>query len=275
MTDRTAPDDNLIEVRDLHFLYDSRTILDGVDLNIPRGRVTAIMGPSGSGKTTLLRLFAGQLRPTRGSVRIDGREISRLDRAELFVERRRMGVLFQSGALFTDLSVYENVAFPLRVHTALSEAMIRDLVLMKLEAVGLRGARDLMPAALSGGMARRVALARAIILDPQLILYDEPFSGQDPISVGVLSELIQRLNRALNLTSVIISHNVGETAEIADYLYVITKGKIAGHGPTKVLLDSEDAQIRQFMRGLPDGPVPFHYPAPDFPSDLGLGATSC
>lgn len=262
----------LIKIRDLCFRYGDRVILDNVNIDIPSGQVTAIMGPSGSGKTTLLRLIAGQIKPQRGSVYVGDRDISHLDRKELFFERRKMGVLFQSGALFTDLSVYENVAFPLRVHTTLSESMIRDMVFMKLEAVGLRGARKLMPAELSGGMARRVALARAIVLDPQLILYDEPFAGQDPISIGMLSELMQRLNQALKLTSVVISHSVSETAKIADNIYVIADGKVAGNGPTQTILDSIDPGIHQFISGLPDGPVPFHYPAPDYRQDLGLQA---
>lgn len=266
-------DNLLLKIRDLYFSYGERTVLDGINIDIARGQVAAIMGPSGSGKTTLLRLIAGQLKPQRGSIAINGLDIPALSRQELFNARRRMGVLFQSGALFTDLSVYENVAFPLRVHTELPESMIRDLVLMKLEAVGLRGARHLMPVALSGGMARRVALARAIVLDPQLILYDEPFAGQDPISIGVLSELIQHLNQTLNLTSLIISHNVNETAQIADNIYVITKGKIAGHGAPQRVLESREPQVRQFIQGLPDGPVPFHYPATDYTQDLELTST--
>lgn len=262
--------DNLIEVRDLRFQRGSRIIFDGVDIDIARGRITAIMGPSGTGKTTLLRLIGGQLRPETGAIRVDGKDIPRLDRRELFEVRRGMGMLFQSGALFTDLSVYENVAFPLRVHTELPEAMIRDLVLMKLHAVGLRGARDLMPAELSGGMARRAALARAIVLDPQLIMYDEPFAGQDPISMGMLVQLIRLLNDALGLTSIIVSHDVHEAASIADYIYVIADGKIIGHGAPDAILNSEEPRVRQFIHGLPDGPVPFHYPAPDYRADLAL-----
>jgi len=261
---------NFIEIRDLCFRYGDRIILNDVNIDIPRGQVTSIMGPSGSGKTTLLRLIAGQIKPQQGSISVDGRDISRLNRKELFVERRKMGVLFQSGALFTDLSVYENVAFPLRVHTTLSESMIRDIVFIKLEAVGLRGARKLMPAELSGGMARRVALARAIVLDPQLILYDEPFAGQDPISIGMLAELMQRLGQTLKLTSVMISHNVSKAAKIADNIYVIADGKVAGYGPTQAVLDSADPRIHQFIHGLADGPVPFHYPAPDYRQDLGF-----
>ncbi len=260
--------DNLIEVRDLRFQRGSRVIFDGVDLNIARGKITAIMGPSGTGKTTLLRLIGGQLRPDGGSIHLDGHDIPKLNRTQLFAVRRKMGMLFQSGALFTDLSVYENVAFPLRVHTHLPEAMIRDVVLMKLQAVGLRGARDLMPSELSGGMARRAALARAIVLDPQLIMYDEPFVGQDPISMGMLVQLIRLLNDALGLTSIIVSHDVHETASIADYIYVIADGKVIGAGTPEQVLSTDDARVRQFIRGLPDGPVPFHYPAPDYRQDL-------
>lgn len=277
----SAPDDNvtgvldsLIEVRDLAFRRGSRVIFDGVDLTIPRGRITAVMGPSGTGKTTLLRLIGGQLQPERGSVHIDGADIGRLSRTELFGVRRKMGMLFQSGALFTDLSVYENVAFPLRVHTQLPESFIRDLVMMKLEAVGLRGARDLMPNELSGGMARRAALARAIVLDPQLIMYDEPFAGQDPITMGMLVQLIKRLNDALGLTSIIVSHDVHETAAIADFIYLVADGKVVGSGTPAELLSSEEPKVKQFFHGLPDGPVPFHYPAAEFGADLGLGKSN-
>jgi phospholipid/cholesterol/gamma-HCH transport system ATP-binding protein len=262
--------DNLIEVRNLQFQRGTRWIFNGVDLDIARGKITAIMGPSGTGKTTLLRLIGGQLRPDNGSIHLEGRDIPRLSRPDLFAMRRKMGMLFQSGALFTDLTVYENVAFPLRVHTKLSEAMIRDVVLMKLHAVGLRGARDLMPSELSGGMARRAALARAIALDPQLIMYDEPFVGQDPISMGMLVQLIRLLNDALGLTSVIVSHDVHEAASIADYIYVIADGKIIGEGTPEQVLNTEEARVRQFIRGLPDGPVPFHYPALDYRDDLHL-----
>ncbi len=276
-----APDDNvndahdsLIDVRDLAFRRGKRVIFDGVDLSIRRGRITAVMGPSGTGKTTLLRLIGGQLEPERGSVHIDGADIAKLSRAELFAVRRKMGMLFQSGALFTDLSVYENVAFPLRVHTRLPESFIRDLVTMKLQAVGLRGARDLMPSELSGGMGRRAALARAIVLDPQLIMYDEPFAGQDPITMGMLAQLIKRLNDALGLTSIIVSHDVHETAAIADYIYLIADGKVVGSGTPAEMLSSEEPKVKQFIHGLPDGPVPFHYPAVDFRSDLGLGGAA-
>ncbi len=264
--------DNLIELRNVSVRRGERVLFHDINLDIPRGSISAIMGPSGCGKTTLLRLIGGQLKASSGEVRVDGQEISRLPRAQLFSLRRRMGMLFQSGALFTDLSVYENVAFPLRVHTALPEAMIRDLVLMKLDAVGLRGARDLMPSQLSGGMSRRAALARAIILDPELIIYDEPFAGQDPISMGMLATLIARLNKALGLTTIIVSHDVNETAAIADYLHVIADGQMRGQGATDAVIKSDDARVRQFVQGLPDGPVPFHYPAPDYLHDLGLGA---
>jgi phospholipid/cholesterol/gamma-HCH transport system ATP-binding protein len=270
MTDTPNGKDNdtLVRIRDLHFSRGARKIFDGVDLDIPRGGITAIMGPSGTGKTTLLRLIGGQLDPDRGSVQVDGLEVQKLSSKDLYELRKRMGMLFQSGALLTDLTVYDNVAFPLREHTDLPESMIRDLVLMKLQAVGLRGARDLMPSELSGGMARRIALARAIALDPMMIMYDEPFTGQDPISMGALVQLIRLINDALGLTSIIVSHDVKETAAISDYIYVISNGKVVGHG-TPAALDSTDSDwVRQFMHGLPDGPVPFHYPAPDYAEDL-------
>jgi phospholipid/cholesterol/gamma-HCH transport system ATP-binding protein len=273
MGDLQAPaDDNLIEIRDLHFQRGNRTIFDGVNMDIARGKITAIMGPSGTGKTTLLRLIGGQLRPERGSIHLEGQDIPRLDRDELFRVRRKMGMLFQSGALFTDLNVYENVAFPLRVHTQLTEQMISDLVLIKLQAVGLRGARDLMPSELSGGMARRAALARAIVLDPRLIMYDEPFVGQDPISMGMLVQLIRLLNDSLALTSIIVSHDVHEAASIADYIYVIADGKVVGEGTPEQVMNTDEPRVRQFIRGLADGPVPFHYPAADYRKDLLLGA---
>jgi phospholipid/cholesterol/gamma-HCH transport system ATP-binding protein len=261
-------DDALIRVEGVHFARGGRPIFSGLDLTIRRGRVVAIMGPSGTGKTTLLRLIGGQLRPDAGRIVVDGQEVARLGRSALFTLRERMGVLFQSGALLTDIDVFENVAFPLREHTSLPETMIRDLVLMKLEAVGLRGARDLMPAELSGGMARRVALARAIALDPMMVLYDEPFTGQDPISMGVLVRLIRRLNDAMGLTSVVVSHDVQETAAIADDIYVIAGGRVIESGSAAALAASESPWVRQFMQGEADGPVPFHYPAPDMASDL-------
>tara|TARA_R110001592_G_scaffold363248_4_gene682162 strand:+ start:11366 stop:12169 length:804 start_codon:yes stop_codon:yes gene_type:complete len=261
---------NWIEIRNLSFSRDKRVILDSINIDIPRGGITAILGPSGCGKTTLLRLIGSQLQPSSGVISIDGVDISRLHRKELFVMRERIGMLFQSGALFTDLSVYENVAFPLRLHTDLPESMIHDLVLMKLHAVGLRGARDLMPAELSGGMARRAALARAIILDPELIMYDEPFVGQDPIFAGVLRDLIRRINRAMGCTCIIVSHDIAETIAISDYVYVLADGKVIGQGTPDTVMNSEDARLRQFLQGLPDGPVPFHYPAPDYRQDLQL-----
>lgn len=257
-----------VSIRNLTFTRGGRKIFDDVSLDIFRGKITAIMGPSGTGKTTLLKLIGGQLRPNTGVVLVDGIDVHRLPLGDLYELRKRMGMLFQSGALLTDLSVYENVAFPLREHTHLPESMIRSVVLMKLQAVGLRGARDLMPGQLSGGMARRVALARAIVLDPMIILYDEPFTGQDPISMGVLVQLIRDLNRGLGLTSVVVSHDVRETASIADYIYLISDGKIVGQGTPKEVDQSNSPWVRQFMHGLPDGPVHFHYPAVDYASDL-------
>ncbi|OAI49420.1 ABC transporter ATP-binding protein [Gammaproteobacteria bacterium SCGC AG-212-F23] len=260
--------DNLVNIRDLHFKHNSHIVFRGVNIDIPRGQVVSIMGPSGTGKTTLLRLIGGQLQPTAGHIQVADKNIHRLTRKELYQLRKRMGFLFQSGGLFTHLNVFENVAFPLREHTKLSEAMIRNLVLMKLEMVGLRGARDLMPAELSGGMARRVALARAIALDPELIMYDEPFSGQDPISMGVLVKLIRTLNDALGLTTIIVSHDVQETLSIADYAYVIADGKLIGQGCPKSVYEDTSSQLNQFLHGLPDGPVPFHYSADSLEQDL-------
>ncbi len=267
--EETAP---LVRIRGLRFARGERMIFDGVDLDIHRGGITAIMGPSGTGKTTLLKLIGGQLRPLAGTIEVDGQNVHRLSRDRLYQLRKRMGLLFQSGALLTDLNVFENVAFPLREHTRLPESMLRDLVLMKLEAVGLRGARTLMPSELSGGMARRVALARAIALDPMMVMYDEPFTGQDPISMGVLVKLIRRLNDALGLTSVVVSHDVQETASIADYIYLLSGGKVVGQGTPQQLGDSDSAWAQQFLKGEPDGPVPFHYPAPDYVEDLMVGS---
>lgn len=264
--------DPLVAVRGLSFHRGDRIIFQDVDLNIPRGQITAIMGPSGAGKTTLLRLISGQIRPDAGWIEVDGACIHALGRRELYQLRKRMGMLFQSGALFTDLSVFDNVAFPLREHTRLSAQLIRTLVLMKLESVGLRGARELMPAELSGGMARRVALARAIALDPMMILYDEPFAGQDPISMGVLIKLIRTLNNALGLTSIIVSHDVKETAAIADYLYLMSDGRVMEHGTPEALGRSASPWVTQFMHTLPDGPVSFHYPAAPYSADLLAGA---
>ena len=260
--------DVLVRIRGLTFYRDTRAIFDGVDIDIPRGRVTAIMGPSGTGKTTLLKLIGGQLTPDAGTIEVDGQDVHALSTRELYRLRMRMGMLFQSGALLTDLSVFDNVAYPLREHTRLNPSMIRKLVLLKLEAVGLRGAHHLMPSQLSGGMARRVALARAIALDPMMIMYDEPFTGQDPISMGVLVQLIRRLNDAARITSVVVSHDVAETSLIADLIYVISNGKVIESGSPAALRDSGGEWTRQFIGGLPDGPVPFHYPAPDLVADL-------
>ena len=261
----------LVEIRGLCFRRGERVIFEDLDLDIRRGTVTAVMGPSGTGKTTLLKLITGQLHPDAGTIRVDGRDVTRLDTAELYRLRRRMGMLFQSGALLTDLSVFDNVAYPLREHTNLSASMVRKLVLLKLEAVGLRGARDLMPSELSGGMARRVALARAIALDPMMILYDEPFTGQDPISMGMLMALIRQLNDASGLTSILVSHDVRETASIADYLYMIFDGRVVAQGTPDELAADRSEWVRQFMDGLPDGPVHFHYPAPELGEDLLIG----
>lgn len=263
--------DNLVEIRDLRFRLGRRVIYDGVDLDIPRGRITAIMGPSGTGKTTLLRLIGGQWRPDNGSVHFDGQYVAGLGKRQLYDMRKRMGMLFQSGALLTDFSVYDNVAFPLREHTRLPERLIRDVVLMKLEAVGLRGARELSPAQLSGGMARRVALARAIALDPDMIMYDEPFTGQDPISMGVLLRLVRRLNDALGLTSVVVSHDVTETLGIADYVYVISDSTVIDHGTPDAIRASESDWVQQFVHARADGPVAFHYPASNYADELISG----
>jgi len=260
--------DTHIEVSNLSFWRGERKIFNDLSLTIPRGKITAIMGPSGTGKTTLLKLIGGQLAPENGSIIVDGDNVHSLNRRRLFELRAKMGMLFQSGALFTDMTVAENVAFPLRVHTDLPERVIRDLVLMKLNAVGLRGASELKPAELSGGMARRAALARAIALDPDLLMYDEPFAGQDPIAMGVLINLISRLNKALGHTSVIVSHDIQETLSIADYVYLISDGKVLAQGAPDQLNDSEDSRVEQFMKGRPDGPVPFHYPAPSFKDQL-------
>lgn len=261
-------DNNLVEITNLHFERNGRPIFNGIDLVIPRGKVVAIMGPSGTGKTTLLRLIGGQLQPSQGTIRVEGQNIHRLSLKDLYKLRKRMGMLFQSGGLFTHLNVFENVAFALREHTQLTEGMIESLVLIKLQMVGLRGARNLMPSELSGGMARRVALARAIALDPALIMYDEPLSGQDPISMGVLIKLIRAVNDALGLTSIIVSHDVQETLSIADYVYVISDGKLIAKGTAQEIADDKSDKLQQFLHGLPDGPVPFHFPALPFEQDL-------
>ena len=261
-------DDILIKVRSLGFRRGSRVIFDGMDMDFRRGAITAIMGPSGTGKTTLLKLIGAQLYPETGSITVDGFNIHELSQHDLYDLRKRMGMLFQSGALLTDLTVFDNVAYPIREHTRLSERMIRYLVLARLHAVGLRGAADLMPSELSGGMARRVALARAIALDPMMIMYDEPFSGQDPISMGVLMKLIRELNDTLGLTSIIVSHDVREASSIADYIYVIADGRIMEQGTPEQMETTHSDWARQFLNGLPDGPVAFHYPAPDYGADL-------
>jgi len=270
-TKNKQPQEAVVQIRGLRFSHGERMIFDGIDLDIAPGKVTAIMGPSGTGKTTLLKLIGGQLRPASGSIRVHGEEIPTLSRSALYRLRKRMGMMFQSGALLTDISVFENVAYPIREHTRLPEALLRDLVLMKLQAVGLRGAATLMPAELSGGMARRVALARAIALDPMMVLYDEPFTGQDPISMGILVKLIRELNDALGLTSIVVSHDVLETAAIADYVYLLSEGRVVDHGHPDALWDSSSAWSQQFLEGRPDGPAAFHYPARDFRDDLLRG----
>jgi len=267
------PNDSvLVDCRDLSFGYGERRILDGVSFTVPRGKVTALMGASGGGKTTVLRLIGGQVRADSGSLTFDGQEVAGLDAAGLYAMRRRMGMLFQFGALFTDMSVFDNVAFPLREHTELGEAMIRDLVLMKLNAVGLRGAARLRPSELSGGMARRVALARAIALDPMLVMYDEPFAGLDPISLGIVGQLIRRLNDALGITSVIVTHDIYESLKIVDYIYFVSDGRIVAEGTPDVVRASSDPFVRQFVDGAPDGPVPFHYPATPLAEEFARGA---
>ncbi len=271
MATSASPESNIVSISNLSFSRGARKIFDGIDLEIQRGKITAIMGPSGTGKTTLLKLIGGQLTPERGQITVDGLNVHRLPTRDLYTLRKRMGMLFQSGALLTDMSVYDNVAFPLREHTHLPESMIRTLVLMKLHAVGLRGAHRLMPNELSGGMARRVALARAIALDPMMIMYYEPFTGQDPISMGALVHLIKALNTTLGLTIIIVSHDVQETAAIADYIYVLSGGKVVGHGTPQQLAASDSEWVEQFMNGYADGPVHFHYPAPDYLDDLLSG----
>ncbi len=262
---------NLVDIRELHFAYNERPILSGLNMQFERGKVIAVMGGSGSGKTTVLRLIGGQIRAQSGSVKVDGQEVGALDQDGLYRLRRRMGMLFQHGALFTDLSVFDNVAFPLREHTRLTDAMIRDLVLMKLHAVGLSNAAALKPAEISGGMARRVALARAIALDPQLIMYDEPFAGLDPISMGVTANLIRKLNDALGSTSIVVSHDVNESFLIADYVYFLSQGRIVAHGTPQQMRESTDPYVKQFVHAEADGPVPFHYPGRTIDEQLGLG----
>jgi phospholipid/cholesterol/gamma-HCH transport system ATP-binding protein len=258
----------VVDVRGVRYSAGSRRIFDGLDLSVKRGSITAVMGPSGTGKTTLLRLLTGQTRQDEGTVRVLGQEVTTLSRRELFALRRRLGVLFQNGALLTDLDVFENVAFPVREHGRLPEPVLRRLVLMKLEAVGLRGAAQLMPQELSGGMARRVALARAIVLDPEVLIYDEPFVGLDPVSMGVVLRLIKHLNDALGITSIVVSHDVTEVGSIADYSYLLAGGRVLAHGTTAELNASNDPAVRQFMQGSSDGPVSFHYPAGDYLGSL-------
>jgi phospholipid/cholesterol/gamma-HCH transport system ATP-binding protein len=265
-----VPEKNIIEIKDLSFSYGARPILTGINMSIPRGAVVAIMGISGSGKTTLLRLIAGAMKARQGEVRVDGQLVNDLDTAGIYRLRRRMGMMFQFGALFTDLSVYDNVAFQMREHTDLSETMIRDLVLMKLHAVGLRGAHQLMPSELSGGMSRRVALARAIALDPMLMLYDEPFTGLDPIAMGVIRNLIKELNDALGATSIVVTHDVQEALEVVDYVYYLSDGKMVAHGTPDDIRNSTDPLVRQFVFGEFDGPVAYQYPSRKLTDDMRL-----
>lgn len=261
---------NIVDIHDVHFGYGDRPILSGLEMAFPRGKVIAVMGGSGSGKTTILRLIGGQLRPSQGAVKVNGQVVHALDAAGLYKLRRGMGMLFQNGALFTDISVFDNVAFPLRENSDLSEQFIRDLVLLKLNAVGLRNAAGLKPAEISGGMARRVALARAIALDPELILYDEPFAGLDPISMGVTANLIRKLNDALGSTSLLVSHDVNESFGIADYVYFLSQGKVVAQGTPDEMRVSSDPYVKQFVHAETDGPVPFHYPGRALAEDLGL-----
>ena len=269
--DARTPQDSIVEVRDVHYSIGGRPICSGLNLQIQRGRITAIMGPSGTGKTTLLRLMTGQIRPDSGQVLFDGIDVSNLSTRDLYALRRRMGMLFQNGALLTDEDVFENVAFPLREHTDLPEALIRNIVLTKLQSVGLRGAARLMPAELSGGMARRVALARAMATDPEVLIYDEPFTGLDPISMGMIVRLVRQMNYALGITSIVVSHDVEELAILADASYIIAGGKVAASGSFVELKDHDSEIVHQFINGLADGPVAFHYPAPDYYEDLLTG----
>ena len=261
----------IVECKHLGFGYGGRRVLDDVSFTVPRGKVTALMGASGGGKTTVLRLIGGQAKPQAGEMLFEGRDITKLDAAGLYAIRRRMGMLFQFGALFTDLSVFENVAFPLREHTQLPENLLRDIVLMKLNAVGLRGARDLMPREVSGGMARRVALARAIALDPELVMYDEPFAGLDPISLGTAAQLIRRLNDSLGITSIVVSHDLEETFSIADHVIILANGKVAAQGTPDEVMNSTDPLVDQFVHARADGPVPFQYPGPTVAQDFDRG----
>ena len=267
-------DDILVDIQNLRFSRGDRVILNELSLTIPRGKVTAIMGGSGCGKTTLLNLFGGRIKPDSGKAIVDGQSVPDLNTKDLFTLRKRMGMLFQTGALLTDLTVFENVAFPIREHTKLPEPILRKVVLMKLETVGLRGAYNLMPAELSGGMARRAALARAIALEPMMIMYDEPFTGLDPISKGVIAKLIRELNQSLGITSIVVSHDVAETCLISDYAYLLGDGHIIGEGTPLEVQKSKSEHVRQFMDGLPDGPVPYQYPAGDYLQDLMQGPAS-
>jgi phospholipid/cholesterol/gamma-HCH transport system ATP-binding protein len=262
--------ETLVDVDAVTYSYGRRPVLKGVSMKVPRGKVVGIMGASGSGKTTLLRLIGGQLRPTAGTVRVAGEDVHALDAPALYRLRRRMSMLFQFGALFTDLTVFENVAFPLREHTELAEPMIRDLVLLKLEAVGLRGAARLMPGELSGGMARRAALARAVVLDPMLVMYDEPFAGLDPIALAVIGQLIRKLNDALGATSIVVSHDIVEAMQMVDYFYFVSEGVIMGEGTPDEIKRTDLPFVRQFVHGETDGPVPFHYPARPYEVDVGF-----
>ena len=261
---------NVVEIRDLHFAYGEHAVLRGLSLEVPRGKIVGILGTSGCGKSTLLKLIGGQLRPARGSVHVEGEPVHELEGAPLYALRRKMGMMFQTSGLFTDLSVFENIAFPIREHTQLPEALIRDLVLMKLHAVGLRGAHALRVGDLSGGMTRRVALARAIAMDPMLAMYDEPFAGLDPISLNVIAHLIRSLNDALGATSIVVTYDVSESLKVADLIYVISDGAVIGQGTPQELLASGDARIHQFLHMEPDGPVKFHYPAASLAEQLRL-----
>ena len=263
-----GPDGDVVVLRNVGYTVGGKTVFDGLDIAMRRGDVTAIMGPSGTGKTTLLRLITGQVYPDTGEVLVDGQSVPALKRSALYALRRRMGMLFQNGALLTDLDVFENVAFPLREHTELPERLIRTVVLSKLQAVGLRGAAGLMPQELSGGMARRVALARAIAMDPDILIYDEPFAGLDPISMGVVLRLIRSLNDALGISSIVVTHDVREISQIADCCHIIAEGRVVASGTPRELQEHGSPIVRQFMEGLADGPVPFHYPAPDFRRQL-------
>jgi phospholipid/cholesterol/gamma-HCH transport system ATP-binding protein len=267
-----SPSDTLVRIKYLRFSYGRNLVLKGVDLEVPRGKIVAILGASGCGKSTLLRLIGGQLKPRGGFVEVEGRVVRDMGDDELYRMRRKMGMMFQKSGLFTDLSTFENIAFPMRERTALPESMIRDLVMMKLHAVGLRGAHRLMPNELSGGMQRRVALARAIALDPMLVMYDEPFAGLDPISLNVIANLIRRLNDALGVTSIVVTYDVVESLKVADYIYFISDGVVAARGTVEEVKTSRDPFVRQFVDCLPDGPVAFHYPASPIAADLRLGA---